>query len=71
MAEGYLRPKQGAHTLGKRKMEEGIFRNPPTYTEFGGFSSSGKYTDPSGRRQKIGGPSLERGGPSAVKGKPI
>jgi hypothetical protein len=71
MAEGYLKPKQGSHTLGKRKMEDGIFRNPPTYTELGGFSSSAKYSDPSGRRQKIGNPSLERGGPSSQKGKPI
>ena len=71
MAEGYLKPKANTADLSKRKMEDGIFRNPPTYTEFGGLSSSGKYTDPSGRRQKIGGPSLERGGPSSVKGKPI
>jgi hypothetical protein len=71
MAEGYLKPKQGSHTLGKRKMEDGIFRNPPTYTELGGFSSSAKYTDPAGHRQKIGKPALEKGGPTALKGKPI
>jgi hypothetical protein len=71
MAEGYLKPKQGSHTLGKRRMEDGIFRNPPTYTELGGFSSSAKFTDASGHRQKIGKPALEKGGPTALKGKPI
>ena len=71
MAEGYLKPKQGSHTLGKRKMEDGIFRNPPTYTELGGFSSAGKWTDPAGRRHKIGGPSLEKGGPTALKNRPF
>ena len=69
----YLRPKirKSGTALGKRQMEEGIFRNPPTYTEFGGFSSESKWTSPSGHRQKIGGPSLEKGGPRAVKGEPI
>ena len=71
MAEGYLKPKADTADLSKRKMEDGIFRNPPTYTEFGGFSSSAKLTDPSGRRQKIGGPSLEKGGPTALKNRPI
>jgi hypothetical protein len=52
-------------------MEDGLFRNPPTYTELGGFSSERKFTDPSGRRHRIGPLSLERGGPSSVKGKPI
>lgn len=67
----YLMPKANTADLSRRRMEDGIFRNPPTYTEFGGFSSVGKWTDPAGRRMKIGGPSLERGGPQAVKGKPI
>ena len=68
----YLRPKTGGQRpRGKRNMEEGIFRNPPEYTAWGGFTSAQKFTDPSGRRMRIGGPSLERGGPSAQKGKPI
>jgi hypothetical protein len=71
MAEGYLKPKADTADLGKRKMEDGIFRNPPTYTELGGFSSSAKFTDPAGRRQKIGGPSLEKGGPTALKNRPF
>jgi hypothetical protein len=52
-------------------MENGIFRNPPVYTSLGGFTSSQKLTDPTGQRNKIGGMTLERGGPSSQKGKPI
>jgi hypothetical protein len=69
--EGYLKPKVAVGNLAKRRMEDGIFRNPPTYTELGGFSSESKYTDPSGRRHKLGPLSLEKGGPSSQKGKPI
>ena len=67
----YLRPKVKVGNLSTRKMEDGQFRNPPTYTALGGFTSESKWTSPSGQRQKTGGPSLERGGPSSVKGKPI
>lgn len=66
----FLRPKASAPAR-TRKMENGIFRNPPTYTALGGFTSERKLTDPSGKRYGIGGMSLERGGPSAQKGKPI
>jgi hypothetical protein len=66
----FLRPKAGAPAR-MRKMENGIFRNPPVFTELGGFKSESKYTDPTGKRQKISGMGLERGGPSAQKGKPI
>jgi hypothetical protein len=68
----YLKPV-GVDTrnLSTRRMEDGRFRNPPTYTALGGFSSAEKWTDPAGRRYKIGGPSLESGGPTAVKGRPI
>ena len=52
-------------------MENGIFRNPPTYTALGGFTSESKLTEPSGKRYKISGMGLERGGPTAQKGKPI
>ena len=67
----YLRPKVSSVTPSTRKMENGIFRNPPTYTALGGFTSEAKWTDPAGRRYGIGGMSLERGGPTSVKGKPI
>lgn len=67
----YLRPKVRIGDLGKRRMEDGIFRNPPTYTAMGGFTSEAKYTDPAGERYRTGRPSLERGGPSAQRGKPI
>lgn len=66
----YLRPKASAPAR-TRKMENGIFRNPPTYTQLGGFTSEAKLTDPSGKRYKISGMNLERGGPGAQKGKPI
>jgi hypothetical protein len=66
----YLRPKASAPAR-TRKMENGIFRNPPVYTPLGGFTSEAKYNDPSGKRQKISGMGLERGGPTAQKGKPI
>jgi hypothetical protein len=71
MSEGYLKPKIAVGNLRKRSMEDGLARNPPLYTELGGFSSESKYTDPTGRRHKLGPLSLERGGPGAVKGKPI
>jgi hypothetical protein len=66
----FLRPKASAPAR-TRKMENGIFRNPPTYSVLGGFTSEQKLTDPTGKRNKIGGMGLERGGPSAQRGKPI
>ncbi len=71
MADGFLRPKVKAGNLGQRQMENGLFRNPPTYTELGGFTNPMKLTNPSGKRQSIGGMTLERGGPTSQKGKPI
>jgi hypothetical protein len=67
----YLRPKVRTGNLSRRTMENGIFRNPPTYTALGGFTSERKLTEPAGKRNKISGMTLERGGPSAEKGKPI
>ena len=68
----YLRPKGGSpKKSGRQEMENGIFRNPPQYTAFGGFTSEQKFTSPTGLRKRIGAPSLERGGPQAVRGKPI
>jgi hypothetical protein len=67
----YLRPKVRTNNLGRRTMEDGIFKNPPLFTQLGGFTSERKMTDPSGRRNSISRPSLEKGGPSAQRGKPI
>jgi hypothetical protein len=67
----YLRPKVRTGNLSTRTMQDGIFRNPPTYTALGGFTSERKLTDPAGKRYGIGAPTLERGGPTAEKGKPI
>ena len=62
----YLKPK-GVDTkdLSTRRMEDGQFRNPPTYEELGGFTSAakGKFD-----RNKM---TLERGGPTAVRNRPI
>lgn len=66
MAQDFLKPK-GVDTgnLDKRKMEDGQFRNPPTFSELGGFTSAdkGKF----GRNRMT----LEKGGPKAVSGRPI
>ena len=67
----YLRPKVRTGNLSRRTMEDGIFRNPPTYTQLGGFTSERKLTDPTGKRYGIDGMTLERGGPTAQKSKPI
>lgn len=67
----YLRPKVRVGNLSTRTMEDGIFRNPPTYTALGGFTSEAKLTSPTGQRHKTGGTTLERGGPTAQRGKPI
>jgi hypothetical protein len=71
MSEGILRPKVRVGNLATRRMEDGQFRNPPTYTALGGFTSESKWTDPAGKRYGTGGPSLEKGGPTAQRGKPI
>ncbi len=65
MAQDFLKPKTSGADLGKRRMEDGMFRNPPTYSDLGGFTSAdkGKF-----QNNKM---TLERGGPTAQKGKPI
>lgn len=67
MAE-YLKPKgMDTANLDRRRMEDGQFRNPPTYMQLGGFSSAAKaMLDKSSRNL-----SLERGGPQTVRGRPI
>jgi hypothetical protein len=66
MSEEVLKPK-GVDTkeLQRRRMEDGQFRNPPTYTKWGGFASAarGKF-----EQNKM---TLEKGGPQAVRGRPI
>lgn len=67
----YLRPKVRVAGLNKRDMQDGMFRNPPTYTHLGGFTSDRKWTDPNGKRDSVSAMGLERGGPQARKGQPI
>ena len=66
MSQDFLKPK-GVDTrnLSKRQMEDGQFRNPPTYSALGGFTSAdkGKFD-----RNKM---TLEKGGPKAVSGRPL
>lgn len=71
MSEGYLRPRVKVGELSRRRMEDGLFRNPPEYSALGGFTSAEKWNSPTGQRNRTGGPTLERGGPTALKGKPI
>ncbi len=60
-----FRPKPSdTSDLGKRSKEDGQFRNPPTYSKLGGFTSADKW----GGKNKM---TLESGGPGAKKGKPI
>ena len=66
MAQDFLKPtKVPTGDFGKRREENGQFRNPPTYTELGGFTSAskGKFA-----QNKM---TLEKGGPSAKAGRPI
>lgn len=61
-----FRPKvTDTSDLGKRRMEDGQFRNPPTYSQLGGFTSADK-AKLSGNKMN-----LESGGPGSRKGKPI
>lgn len=65
MSDSYLKPKVGAPAL-ERKQKNGMFINPPSYGEMGGFTNSGKLER--GTQNKM---SLERGGPQSKRGKPI
>jgi hypothetical protein len=43
MAGDFLKPKGvDLDNLDRRKMEDGQFRNPPMYMQYGGFSSASK-----------------------------
>lgn len=61
----YLKPKVGTGGLGKVKRRHGQFVNVGDYPELGGFVSASKRkaTDPD--------MALEKGGPTAKRGKPF
>jgi hypothetical protein len=67
MPQDFLKPTKipNASDFGKRRENDGMFHNPPTFTKLGGFTSAekGKF---SGNKM-----TLERGGPSAKRGRPI
>jgi hypothetical protein len=66
MAEDFLKPKGvSTNKLDTRRMQHGQFHNPPEYIQLGGFSDAGKAKFD---RNKM---TLEKGGPSSVKGRPI
>jgi hypothetical protein len=61
-----LRPKGvDSSALDKRKQHNGQFYNPPFYMEYGGGSSAAKFM---WDKNKM---TLEKGGPQAVRGRPI
>lgn len=65
MAESsYLKPKVKVGDLSKRDTKDGQFRNPPTYTPFGGFTSASKLKNDQNDM------SVEKS-PGARAGKPI
>lgn len=63
MSDSYLKPKVGAPAL-ERKKKNGMFINPPSYCEMGGFTGASKLE---GSKNMA----LEKGGPKAKQGKPI
>ena len=66
MAGEFMKPK-GVDTanLDRRRMEDGQFRNPPEFMKLGGFSSASKAMFDKNKM------TLEKGGPQAVRGRPI
>ena len=66
MATELLRPKGMDTTdLDRRSMEDGQFRNPPLWMDYGGGSSVSKFKFQNNKM------TLERGGPQGVRGRPI
>jgi hypothetical protein len=66
MSQSYLKPKTKAPDMIRDK-RNGQFRNAPAYNEgLGGFYSAEKLPGNPGKNM-----GLERGGPTARKGKPI
>ena len=66
MAGEFLKPK-GVDTsdLDRRRMEDGQFRNPPLYMQYGGFSSASKSMFDKNKM------TLEKSGPQSIRGRPI
>ncbi len=66
MSQDFLKPKgMSTSSLDKRRMEDGQFRNPPTYIQLGGFSSAEK------SKLSMNKMTLEKGGAQSIKGRPI
>lgn len=65
MAQGYLKPKTASPKM-LRDKRNGQFSNPPLYMAWGGFKSSTNL-----HRDTSSNLAIEKGGPSAKKGKPI
>ena len=61
----YLKPKVAVGNIGKQERKRGEFVNVGSYPELGGFSSAQK------RKPHDPPMTLEKGGPSSKKGKPI
>jgi hypothetical protein len=65
MAE-FLKPRGvDSADLDRRRMEDGQFRNPPMYMEWGGGSSAMKFRFDQNKM------TLEKGGPQARGGRPL
>jgi len=66
MAGEFLKPK-GVDTadLDRRRMEDGQFRNPPMYMDYGGFSSASKSMFDKNKM------TLEKGGPQSRGSRPF
>lgn len=65
MSEGYMKPKVGTPAM-LRSERNGQFVNPPLYMTWGGLTSAAKLRRGTGKNLQ-----LERGGPTARRGKPI
>lgn len=66
MGDTYLKPTRvPSGNIGKHKEQNGLFHNPPEYPQLGGFSSAAKGKWGSNKM------TLEKGGPTAQKGRPI
>lgn len=61
----YLKPKVAVGNIGRQERKRGKFVNVSSWPEHGGFTSAAK------RKTSDPPMTLEKGGPSADKGKPI
>jgi hypothetical protein len=60
----YLKPKVSTGNMDTKQKKRGMFVGNAPYPELGGFTSASKL----GKGENM---AIEKGGPSAVKGKPI